>query len=218
MNNEILNKIAPPIEPLYDTWGRKKDAGSWCIAPSFEFTSLSTQEVNAWFAISVVKTLDAFSELARPWRVDFNTIYRDDVEGVRLEWQPGESYQEYVEKVLKAIREYPAPIYSVDIQVDLFSYFRTKTSPDLPVQAWVRLPSEFVIWGGPENPKPYLCFNVEHTLFRSLSKDSEDNKELYFLNQPLLEKALRRWEERVGSIRDVDGLSGIYQYGFLPEI
>jgi hypothetical protein len=218
MENEMLNKIAPPIEPLYDTWGGKKDAGSWCIAPSFDFTSLSTEEVNAWFATSVVETLDAFSDLARAWRVYFNTIYRDDVEGVKLEWQPGDSYQEYVEKVLKAIREYPAPIYSVDIQVDLFAYFRTNTSPDLPVPAWVRLASEFVIWGGSENPQPYLCFNVDHTLFCSLSKDCEDNKELFLLNKPLLENALRRWEERVGSIRDVNGLSGIYKYGFLPEI
>jgi len=72
--------------------------------------------------------------------------------------------------------------------------------------------------GGPENETPYLCFDVDHTLFCALSKDNEDNQALYLLNQPLLENALRRWEERVGPICDFSGLSGIYRYGFLPEI
>lgn len=218
MRNKQFEGTTPLIEPLYDTWGGKKYAGSWCIAPSFDFTSLSTQEVNAWFATSVSKTLDAFSHLVRAWRVDFNTIYRDDVSGIRIEWRLGDSYDLYVENVRRAIQEYLAPIYLIEICVDLFAYVRTKDSPDIPIRAWVRLPSDFRIWGGPENTEPYLCFNVAHTLFRSRSKDAQDNGELHALNQPLLEKALRQWEEYFDSVIEVDGLSGIYQYGFLAEV
>ncbi|WP_254010755.1 hypothetical protein [Limnofasciculus baicalensis] len=43
------------------------------------------------------------------------------------------------------------------------------------------------------------------------------DNELQLLNQPLLEKALKRWEEYFGSITEVDGIPGIYKYGFLVE-
>lgn len=60
MHNQSINKIAAPIEPLYDTWAGKKSAGSWCIDPPIDFTNLSTQEVNAWYINSTIETLDAF--------------------------------------------------------------------------------------------------------------------------------------------------------------
>lgn len=212
-------QTAPPVEPVYDTWELKKDAGAWCIAPAFDFLSLTTREVNAWFAGVVTGMLEAFGGLVRAWRVDFNTSYREDIEGVRLEWQPGNSYQAYIADVLKTIKAFPAPIDTINIEIDLCVYVRTEQSPHKPVRAWVRLPSDFAIWGGPENKKPYLCFEIDHTLFRpeSLYGDN-DNRELYLLNQPVLEQALRKWERRFGTIRDVEGMSGIYEYGFSTEL
>ncbi|SNT19687.1 hypothetical protein SAMN06265795_116121 [Noviherbaspirillum humi] len=208
----------PPVEPVYDTWGGKTDAGSWCIAPNFVFKSLSVQEVNDWFAITLEGTLDAFSHVARACNIYFTSIYRDDIKGMKFDWQTGNSYELYLKNVLIATRTYPAPIHMMEIEVDLFAFFRTKDFPKTPVKAWARLPTQFIIWGGPEKRKPYLCLEMDHTLFRPYSRDGEENKELYFLNQPLLEQALRRWEERFGSISDVDGLIGVYQYGFLAEI
>ncbi|MDF5711034.1 MAG: hypothetical protein PUP90_26025 [Nostoc sp. S4] len=41
MQNQSIDKTADPIVPLYDTWGGKKSAGSWCIDPPFDFTNLS---------------------------------------------------------------------------------------------------------------------------------------------------------------------------------
>jgi hypothetical protein len=137
---------------------------------------------------------------------------------VVLEWQPGNSYEEYIEQVLKAIREYPAAIEEVAMQVDLFVYVRTQESPNLPVQALVRGLGELLICGGLEYGEPDFCFSVDHTLFYPFSyHNSANNSELYSLNQPLLENALRRWEERFGSISEVEGLQGIYEYGFKQE-
>ena len=45
----------------------------------------------------------------------------------------------------------------------------------------------------------------------------EDNTELSNLNQPLLEEALRNWEQKFDAEIDPDGLNGIYKYGYLPE-
>lgn len=120
---------------------------------------------------------------------------------------------------MQAVREYPVPLDTLNIEVDLFVYVRTQESPERPIRAWVRLPrNEFIILGGPENQQPYLRFETGYTLFRPLSKDYEDNSELYSLNQPLLENALRRWEQRFGAICEVDGIPGIYEYGFKPEV
>jgi len=211
-------QTASPVEPIYDTWELKKDAGTWCIVPVFDFLSLSTSDVNAWSARVVTGTLEAFGGLARAWWVEFDTSYREIIEGVRLEWKPGKSYEKYTQDVLRAIQEFPASIYRLKMGVDLYVYIRTEQSPDTPVRAWVRHLGYFVFWGGPEVKEPYLCFEINHTLFSPESMYGDDNRELYLLNQPLLEQALREWERRVGSIRDVEGISGIYEYGFSTEV
>ncbi|MHC5729552.1 MAG: hypothetical protein ACYTXY_36600 [Nostoc sp.] len=86
MQSKPLNKTTDIIQPLNDTWGFKgADDNFWGITSSFDFTSISTQEVNAWFATVVTETLDAFSDLTRVWEVNFGSIYREDVEPVCLE-------------------------------------------------------------------------------------------------------------------------------------
>ena len=63
-----------------------------------------------------------------------------------------------------------------------------------------------------------ILFSMNHTLFYSFSyQGGVDNTELFELNQPLLEKALRNWEQKFNSSIDVEGLPGIYKYGFLPD-
>ena len=109
-----------------------------------------------------------------------------------------------------------AQIYSLKVQLDLFVYVRTSLFPDKPVRTWISSPSEFVFWGASETSKPYICFEIGHTLFCPHSPEGDDNSELYALNQPLLEQALRSWEARFDPIDDVDGLPGIYQYGYRP--
>jgi len=43
------------------------------------------------------------------------------------------------------------------------------------------------------------------------------NNELYSLNQPLLEQALRNWEKSFDVEIEPEGLPGIYKYGFLAD-
>lgn len=95
-----------------------------------------------------------------------------------LEWKPETSYENYIETILQAVREYPVPLDTLNIEVELFVYVRTQESPERPIRAWVRLPrNEFIILGGPENQQPYLRFETGYTLFRPLSKDYEDNSQ-----------------------------------------
>ncbi|MEH2068046.1 MAG: hypothetical protein V7K47_07750 [Nostoc sp.] len=219
MHNQSIDKTADPIVPLYDTWGGKKSAGRWCIVLPFDFTSLSTQFVNAWYIDSTIGTIDAYDELARVWKAFFSPSSESDIKGVVLEWQPGNSYEEYIEHVLKAIREYPAAIEELVMQVDLLLVFvRIEECPHQPIRAWVRFLGELLICGGLEYGEPDFCFSVDHTLFYPFSyHNGANNSELYSLNQPLLENTLRRWEERFSSISEVEGLKGIFEYGFKPK-
>ncbi|MEH2243027.1 hypothetical protein [Nostoc sp.] len=219
MPNQLIDKTAAIVIPLLDTWAGKKSAGSWGVTPPFDFTSLSIQSVNAWHINnSMMGTLDAFDELARVWSVYFSSSPFSEIKGVTLEWPPENSYEEYLENVSKAMREHCAAIERLEMEVDLFVYIRTPESPDKPTRSWVRNLGRFVMWGGPEDGEPYFSFSMHHTLFYPFSyHNSADNSELYSLNQPLLENALRRWEKRFGSISEVEGLQGIYEYGFLPE-
>lgn len=64
-------------------------------------------------------------------------------------------------------------------------YVRTPESPNQPIRALVRELGKFEICGGPDYGKPYLHFDIAHTLFHSFSMNYEDNSdELYSLNQP----------------------------------
>lgn len=220
MQHQPIDKTAASIAPLHDTWGWKKYAGTWGITPPFNFTTLSTQEVNIWFAKTLISTLEAFFDLARVWQVSFGTDYTraDLAEPITLEWKLGESYENYIEDMLREIQQYAAPISTIEIKVDLYVYVRTPESPNQPIRVWVRELGEFEIRGGPEYGEPYLHFDIAHTLFYPYTMGGENNSELYFLNQPLLENALRCWEKSFGPICEVEGLlAGIYEYGFKPE-
>ena len=68
---QFIDKILPYIEPLYDTWGSKSQAGNWAIETSIDFSNSSIQERNTWYAETMISTIDAFSSLARVYQISF---------------------------------------------------------------------------------------------------------------------------------------------------
>jgi hypothetical protein len=83
----VIDKNTPLIKPLWDTWRGKQDTGTWGITAQFDFSSLSVQEINAWYINSMMKTLDAFSELARVWRASFSPSVELELRGLYFEWK-----------------------------------------------------------------------------------------------------------------------------------
>ena len=68
-----------------------------------------------------------------------------------------------------------------------------------------------------EDEEAGILFCMNHTLFYPFSYPTgEDNKELFEINRPLLEEALKNWEQKFDAEIKAEGLPGIYQYGFLP--
>lgn len=215
-------------KPLCDTWGAKKSAGSWDLVLEFDFNNESVREHNNWYAETLKKTLEAFSSIAQANAISFDPIYsvKDKHEGVTLTRLQNQSYNNYIRTVFEAIEQYPADIDSISIGFDFFIYVRTEKSFPKPIRTWIR---EFgksndlghmIINLSVEDEEAGILFSMNHTLFYPFSynaDDNDDNTELFNLNRPLLEEALRNWENEFNSEIEAEGLPGIYKYGYLPE-
>jgi hypothetical protein len=218
MDQDETQLILPPEEPLYDTWNICKYAGSWCIIPIAESTLPEASNTNHWYAEVIHESLIAFASLARIYRVEFELLDKQFTAEKVLDWNVKNSYANFIKIIRQTILTYPVSIYSLAVHLDLFIFCRTLQSLEKTVQAWIRVPSALVIKGSSDNSRPYICFEIEHTLFCPYSQHGEDNLELYRLNQPLLERTLHLWEERLGSITEFEGISGIYKYGYQVEM
>lgn len=215
-----LNMTQLLIEPIQDTWEIRGDIAAWYINLKLEFASLSTKEINSWYAETFAKILEALTSFARVWQVSFKSNTKSKTTETSLKWASGVEYRNYIEGIIETIQRFPDAIEQLEINFDLSVFVRTKDSPNKPIRAWVRSLANLTIRAGKEYEKyadPVIYIDMDHTLFCPSSMYEEDNGELYSLNQPLLEKALRCWEERIGTINEFDGLEGIYEYGFLPK-
>jgi hypothetical protein len=161
--------------------------------------------------------VDAFSELIRIWKVGLIPSPESIDDVVVIDWQLEESYQEYLEKVNKQIEYYPSTIEEMELKIDLQVFVETSDYLDRnPDFGWIRYGDEIIIRA--EDGNPYLYLSLKHTLFAPFTLELEkDNKELHFLNQPLLEKSLKSWEENFSSISEYDGSPKVYKYGFKPD-
>ena len=218
----------PCAKPIVDTWGAKKDAGCWNIDLQFDYKENSIYEHNCWYASTVEKTIQAFHSLARIHKVYVRPTPsdRNKVKGISVERQSNQLYEEYLANISKAIREYPVDIDSINIKTDFFVYARTKETFPKITRVWVREFGQSISLGdlniylNIEEQDPYASICMEHTLFYPFcynADDNNDNTELFDLNRPLLEEALRNWENEFNSEIEADGLPGIYKYGYLPQ-
>ena len=198
-----------------DTWEMRGDTATWYIILPLNFTFLSYKEINAWYQKTVIDTFNSFTNLARVRKVYFTA--EESTESVELEWKSETSYEQYYESLLRDIEDFSFTISFLDIYVDFNVFVRTIQSPQQVIRTWVRYFGKFSFCGGRIHSKPFVYLDIDHTLFCPSDVYGGDNTELYYLNQPLLETALRSWEQKIGKINEVDGIEGIYEYGFLPD-
>ncbi|MEL6461354.1 MAG: hypothetical protein AAFQ91_24505 [Cyanobacteria bacterium J06621_15] len=212
--------------PLLNTWDYKQDAGDWDIQLASEFICCSKEQQKASYIKAVKMTLKTFSDFARAYQISIISVpdLKSQLDRVLIEWQPEEEYKQYIERTFVKIRNYPDKIYEIEIKVDLNVFIYTKESPYQPIREWVRCfdksldMGEFSIDIPIKDEAPSMRFYLEHTLFYPFSyQNNEDNTELFELNQPLLEKAFKSWENKFNSEIEAGGLTGVYKYGFLPR-
>jgi hypothetical protein len=202
---------------IQDTWEIREDTATWYINLPLDFTILSYQEINVWYEKTVVETLNSFSELARVWHVAFRASPEEEVKSIELEWQLEVPYEQYCKSLLKAIREFSSRISTLEMQVDFNVFTNTLEFPNQATKNWVRYLGKFSFCGGKIHSHPFVYLDLNNTLFCPSSIYEQNNSELYSLNQPMLEQALKNWEKKIGKIDDIEGIEGIYEYGFKPD-
>ena len=147
----------------------------------------------------------------------FERVPKKEVKSIEMEWQLEVPYEQYYKSLFKAIREFPFRISILEMQVDFNVFTNTLEFPNKATKNWVRYLGKFSFCGGKIHSHPFIYLDINNTLFCPSSIHGQNNSELYSLNQPMLEKALRNWEKRIGKIDDVEGIEGIYEHGFLPD-
>lgn len=210
-------------KPLLTTWGYQQDVGKWDVEFSIDFISRSVEEQKNSCKEIILKTLDAFKTLARVNRFAIfpSPELKPKLDVLFIKWEQKEDYEDYIKRFIKTLLTYPVEIYEIEILVDLNVFVYIEKSPNIPVRSWIRCiePStqmgRFSIYNWIEE-EAGMIFAIEHTLFYPFSYQGEDNDELFKLNQPLLEEALKNWENQFNAEIEADGLPGIYKYGFLP--
>ena len=199
MKNQIINQdILTDI--LYDTWEIEDGLATWYIVLSLDFTDFSAQEINAWYRKTLIETINSFPNFTGVSKVYFRASPNESDESIEIEWQSGTSYQKYYESVLNAIEDFPFTISLLEISADFYIFTRTTESPLQPVRGWVRYLGRFSFCGAKFHSNPFIYLNMNNTLFCPSDIYGGDNTELYSLNQPLLENALRNWEQKIGKI------------------
>lgn len=208
------------VTPLEDTWGEDDRADVlWYISSSFDFSNLSTSEINCWFSKNLRNTLHTFSGLIRVWEVEIMTSYTrtDETLPIINTWNTSIPNEDFINQTVEIIQQYPAPIYELNAKTDLFAYIRTQESPSQPIRIWTRYFAELSILGRIETGRAGYSFKLLASFFWAFSPNHGDNRELYSLNQPLLAHSLKQWEKNFGSINFDAPTKGVYEYGFLPN-
>ena len=216
-----MNNITTPVDPNLNTWGYQSDIADWDMFLSSAFIPKSLIEQKEIYRQVIMTSLNAFSSLARVREVTIVPIFDapQKVKWAVLQWNKSENYQQYLERVYATLMDYPAEIYEIDCLVDMNIFIYTPESTKQPIRSWVRYFEESEAMGrfhiaiAIEDDEPYVSFDINHSLFSCSLGD--DNREIYELNNPLLETSLKQWEHFFNSKIEVGGYGGAYEYGFL---
>ena len=95
--------------------------------------------------------------------------------------------------VIKILNE---QLWVIRLHLNIVGFLRTEWDPDNPIRVQIQEPANFVVWGGPDETGFQTC-SISYNLF-SEQKLKGENAQLWSVNQPLLEKALKKWERQSG--------------------
>lgn len=196
---------------LDETAAQRQIVGTWGFHSNLNFTRMSYQESNVWFFEQMFNFLRAFFGLITPDNLELITynatahIKRDSL-----------SHQTFLDElmlIMKGLKEY---IWTLRVNLNIVGFLRTDHDPDNPIRVQIQEPCSFIIWGGPDE-NGFQTFSITYSLFSGTTLKG-DGRMLWSLNQPLLEKALKKWEHQSGHrISVVDSTTGdipMFEYGF----
>lgn len=104
--------------------------------------------------------------------------------------------QTFLDELMLILKQLNQPIWTLKLNLNLVGFLRTKNNLDELIRFQIQEPSTFMVWGGPDETGNQH-FNISYNLFSDRVLEGSDEM-LWSVNQPILEKALRKWERQTG--------------------
>src|SRR3989338_5386931 len=185
--------------------------GSFGFHSHIDFTKMSAEETNVWHFEQVFNFLRSFFGLVVPDHMEvitYNATHQ--VKKERL------NQMTFLDELMLIMKNLNEPIWVIRLHLSIVGFLRTEWAPDKPIRLMIQEPCSFMVWGGPDETG-FQTFSISYALFSNQKLKSEDAL-IWSLNQPLLEKALKKWEKQANHVIDVvQGNSpdvSLYRHGF----
>ena len=195
---------------LNDAKDRGHLVGTWGFHSNIDFTRMRAEETNVWFFEQIFNFLRAFFGMVLPDSLELITYNASQ----RFE-RKGLDQMTFLDDFMLLLKKVKEPLWTARLNLNVIGFLRTAHDPDKPVRLQIQEPTSFIVWGGPDETG-FQNFSIGYNLFSTTNLGGE-HMELWSMNQPLLEKSLRKWEDQTGRmIEVVDSNAGLpmQQYGF----
>lgn len=170
---------------------KKQVVGSWGFNSNRDFARTSSEETNVWFFEQVFNFLRAFFGLVMPDNME--VITHNAAKHIKKAGLDQQTFLDELMLIMKGLKE---PIWTLRLNLNIVGFIRSHNDPDNPVRVQIQEPCSFIVWGGPDETG-FQSFSISYRLFNE-SKLPDNDEMLWSVNQPLLEKALRKWELQAG--------------------
>ncbi|MBL7685578.1 MAG: hypothetical protein JNK65_06055 [Deltaproteobacteria bacterium] len=195
---------------LMESLQLRQVVGAWGYNSGMNFTAMTPEETNVWFFEQVFNYLRAFFGLVVPDQLEVITYNATQhIQKQKLDQQT------FLDELMLIMKNLSEPIWCIRLNLNIIGFLRTKNNPDQPVRLQIQEPCTFIVWGGPDETG-FQNVSVSYSLFSTTVLEGE-HQELWSLNQPILEKALRKWEDQTGHMIDVvesNGDAPVSRHGF----
>jgi hypothetical protein len=185
--------------------------GSWGFNPSVDFTQMNAEETNVWFFEQVFNFLRSFFGLVVPDNIEI-TCYNAGKQVSRENL----NQMTFLDELMLIMKGLSEPIWCIRLNLNIVGFLRTDWDPDKPIRVQIQEPASFVVWGGPDE-NGFQTFSIGYKLFSEQTIEGNHSL-LWSMNQPLLEKGLRKWEgqtkHKIEVVQSNSDDLPLYRHGF----
>ena len=98
----------------------------------------------------------------------------------------------FLDELMLVMKGIKGPIWVLKLNLNLVGFLRTDSLLDNQIRVQIQEPASFTVWGGPDETGSQ-SFQITYRLFAEQKIEGEHSL-LWSMNQPLLERALNKWE------------------------